>query len=181
MLTVGKTPSGSPIAFDIMQMIQGAQFATITPEQTLYTLWTELLDPGSDVVIPIINKKSNGRILIDSVALMDGVKFSGVELQQVDSKLLLLMMGKMNKTTVLDIPLQHTTHSLAFEVIKAANKMEIRIDEATGEIDCNIQIKLKGDISRVTRSLATWKPAWSSFAPNYRTPCRSKQRRSRAK
>lgn len=147
MLEVGKTPTGSPIAFDIMQMIQGAQFAAIAPEQTLYSLWTELLDDDADIVIPIINKRPNNRIVIESVALMDGDKFTGSIMSQNESKLLLLMMGKLNKSTLLDIPLQQMTDKMIFEVIKATNHMEIRVDGAAGRIDCVVRVKLRGDVT----------------------------------
>jgi Ger(x)C family germination protein len=147
MLAVGKTPTGSPIAFDIMQMIQGAQFAAIAPEQTLYTLWSELLDEDADIVIPIISKRPSNRIVIESVALMDGDKYTGSSLSQNDSKLLLLMMGKLNKTTLLDIPLQQMTDTMIFEVIKATNQLNVRMDDATGRIDCVVKVNLRGDIS----------------------------------
>jgi Ger(x)C family germination protein len=147
MLEVGKTPTGSPIAFDIMQMIQGAQFASVAPEQTLYTLWTELLDENADIVIPIIIKRPSNRIVIESVALMDGDKYTGSSMSQNESKLLLLMMGKLNKTTLLDIPLPQMTDSMIFEVVKATNRMDVRIDEATGRIECVVKVKLRGDIS----------------------------------
>lgn len=147
MLEVENTPTGSPIAFDIMQMIQGAQFAAIAPEQTLYTLWTELLDDDADIVIPVINKRSGERIVIDSVALMDGDKYTGRTMSQNESKLLLLMMGKLNKTTILDVPLQTMTDTLVFEVINSSNKLEVQIDKTTGYIDCVVNVKLYGDIT----------------------------------
>lgn len=147
MLESAKSAKGSPIAFDIMQMIQGAQFAAIAPEQTLFTLWTELLDDDADIVIPIINKRANSRVVIESVALMNGDKFTGSTLSQNESKLLLLMMGKLNKSTLLEIPLKKMNKTIILEVTKATNKKDIRVDPATGLIDCLLKVKLSGDIA----------------------------------
>lgn len=147
MLAVGKTPTGSPIAFDIMQMIEGAQFASIAPEQTLYTLWMDLMDPNADVFVPMISKRNNNQIVIDNVGLMHDDKYTGVSLQLNDSKLLLLMNGKMKKTTLVNVPLEGLSMPFVFEILDARQNKKIIVDDATGQIDCNIRVKLRGDVT----------------------------------
>ncbi|MHA6480642.1 Ger(x)C family spore germination protein [Paenibacillus sp. strain BS8-2] len=145
MLEVANAPTGSPIAFEIEQMIKGAQFAAIAPNQTLYTIWTELLDSESDIIIPLISKRSD-HIVIESIALMNDDKYSGVTMDQKDSKLLMLMTGNFSRTTLLNIPLEKLSTILTYEVTKASNKIEVTVDDLTGRIDCVIHVKLYGDI-----------------------------------
>lgn len=134
----------TPIAFSIMQMINGAERSTYIPEHTLFSIWPQISDPGEDVVLPIVRKLENNEIIIDSSGLFDGDKFTGVTLPRNESSLLLLLSDRLKKLAYLDIPVGSAT--VNFDVHKVKRKLQLSVNEATQAIECFIKLDLYGNI-----------------------------------
>jgi Ger(x)C family germination protein len=141
----------NPTAFGIKQMLDGAVRATVVHEQSLYSIWTQIFDPGEDTVIPMISKVKNKALIIDSSGLMDGDKFTGVTLPRDDSTLLLLLQDKLDKHAFMDISIQQDsgqeTTKLSVDVRKLKRAFDVSVDPITREIECSIQLDLYGAIS----------------------------------
>ncbi|MDQ0897901.1 Ger(x)C family spore germination protein [Paenibacillus sp. V4I7] len=153
----------SPVAFGIKQMINGAERTTIVPEQTLYSLWSQISDPGEDTVLPMIRRIKDKALIVDSIGLFDGDKYTGVTLSREDSTILLLLKDKLNKHAFMDIPIHQSsgqskpkkleTNVISFEVRKLKRSFEVSVDKNTQEIECSIKVDLFGAISSSPSSM----------------------------
>ncbi|MBP3961773.1 Ger(x)C family spore germination protein [Paenibacillus lignilyticus] len=140
-----KKIDNSPIAFGIMQLIHGAVRSTVAPDQTLYSIWSQLFDPGEDMILPIIYKLGNKALVVDSVGLFDGDKYSGVSLSNDNSILLLLLLGKLNTFANLDIPIDDSLLTLQTRKMKRA--VRLAVNKKTSEIEFVVKVDLYGVIS----------------------------------
>ncbi|SFS55132.1 Ger(x)C family spore germination protein [Paenibacillus sp. BC26] len=146
-----KKLDNSPIAFGIKQLINGAERTTVIPNQTLYSIWSQMFDPGEDMVLPIIHKIENKALVIDSVGLFDGDKYSGQTLMNEDSTLLLLMLGKLDKFAFLDIPLEQSL--LTYQTRKMKRDTHLSVNPTSSEIEFVVKVDLYGVISSYPSNL----------------------------
>lgn len=139
----------SPIAFLILQQIEGAEKSTLIPEETIFTAWTKILSPGKDSILPYLEKTESDRIAIAGVALMNGDKFSGKTLSKEQSSLLLLLLDQLKKTNFMALMLNQASEdqSIAFSTRKMKRNMEIKVDKTSGEITCTIDISMQIEVS----------------------------------
>ncbi|MDQ8738031.1 Ger(x)C family spore germination protein [Paenibacillus sp. LHD-38] len=152
-----ETTESSPAAYSIKQMVDGSVGKTIVPKQNLFTLWSQITDPGVDAVLPMIHKTKNKALVVDSIALFDGTKFTGASLSRDESTILLLLMDKLNKHAFMDIPLKQsseeskfkemTVNMITFEVRKVKRSFKVSARENTEEIECSLKVDLYGAIS----------------------------------
>lgn len=142
----------SPISFDILQMIQGAERATYIPKQTLYTLWNRLFDPGHDAIVPIINLKKPKDLVTNGVGLFRGDRFTGEMLFRGDSMLLLLLMGRLSRLAQMQVDIGPRAsigdggQVVTYNVKRTKRSLKVRVDEQSKEIDCDITLHLYGEI-----------------------------------
>jgi Ger(x)C family germination protein len=144
----------NPIAFGIMQMIRGSVRNSSVPKLTLFTLWSQITDPGEDAILPMIRKVKNKSLAINSIALFHGDKFTGVTLSQKESTLLLLLKDNLNKLAVLHIPYQigseqgnssdEKSSVISFQAQKLKRSFKVTVDEETQEISCSIKLDIYG-------------------------------------
>lgn len=87
----------STISQNILNIIQSSETTTIIPKQSIQTLASELLDPGEDIVLPLIEIGQNATSLnVAGVALFNERKLSGI-LSKEKSTLFLLLNNKKGK------------------------------------------------------------------------------------
>ncbi|MBU0906429.1 MAG: Ger(x)C family spore germination protein [Firmicutes bacterium] len=138
----------SPIAFFILQTIEGAEKATYLPDENILTVWTKILTPGKDIILPYLEKIEPDRIGIAGVALMHGEKFSGETLSKEQSSLLLLLLDQLNVTSRMALVLdqEQEERSIAFFTRKMKRDMEITVDKS-GKIICSVDIKMQIEVN----------------------------------
>ncbi|QGQ95192.1 Ger(x)C family spore germination protein [Paenibacillus psychroresistens] len=155
----------SPVAFDIKQMVVGAEGKTIVPKQTLYSLWSQISDPDADLVLPMIRIVRNKTLIIDRVGLFNGDKFTGVTLSRDDSILLMLLKNKLNRHAFMDIPISQSpeqdkskeikTNLITFEARKSKRSFKVFVDKNTQKIECFIKVDLYGELRSYSSNLGT--------------------------
>lgn len=146
----------SPISFEVLQMIQGAERTTVIPAQTLYSLWSKMFDPGQDAVLPFIRIKNSKNLFLDSIALFHSNRFTGEILSNEDSTLLLLLMDELSHMARINAeidpirPSGNTTDQdkeiISFNARKMKRKLHITVDEASDAITCSIKVDLYVEI-----------------------------------
>ncbi|REE70539.1 Ger(x)C family germination protein [Paenibacillus taihuensis] len=139
-----KRIENNPIAFGIKQILEGAHRGTLVMDPTLYSVWSGVYDPGSDLVLPLIRKATNSSLAIDGIALMQGSRYSGVSVSGEESTILLLMRGTLGKIATLNFPAEHGV--ISFQVRKLIRKMSLTIDKGTSAIECTVKVELFGSI-----------------------------------
>ncbi|MEV5029289.1 Ger(x)C family spore germination protein [Paenibacillus sp. LPE1-1-1.1] len=152
-----ETTENSPAAYSIKQMVDGSESRTIVPKQNLFTLWSQITDPGVDAVLPMIHKTKNKALVVDSIALFNGTKFTGASLSRDESTMLLLLMDKLNKHAFMEIPLKQsseeskfketTANMITFEARKVKRSFKVSVNKNTQEIECSLKVDLYGAIS----------------------------------
>ncbi len=149
-----ETVENSPAAYSIKQMVDGSEGKTIVPNQNLFTLWSQITDPGVDAILPMIHQNRNKALVVDSIGLFDGTKFTGVSLSREESTILLLLMDKLNKHAFLDIPIKQSSEeskpketTATFEARKVKRAFNVSFNKKTQEIECSLKIDLYGAIS----------------------------------
>ncbi|WP_169088730.1 Ger(x)C family spore germination protein [Paenibacillus sp. PL91] len=152
-----ESTENSPAAYSIKQMVDGAVGKSIVPNQNLFTLWSQITDPGVDAVLPMIHKTKNKALVVDSIALFDGTKYTGASLSRDESTILLLLMDKINKHAFMDLPIkqsseeskpkQSTANMITFEARKVKRSFKVSVHKNSKEIECSIKVDLYGAIS----------------------------------
>ncbi|MEL4025187.1 Ger(x)C family spore germination protein [Lysinibacillus endophyticus] len=134
----------SPIAFFILQAIEGGENASYLPDESISSIWTKLLTQGRDLLLPYMEQVTPEKIRIAGVALMDGDKFSGKTLTIEQSSLLLLMMDELKKTSQMYLVLDEAKdESNRISTKQVKRKLDIEVDEKTGNVMASINLKLK--------------------------------------
>jgi Ger(x)C family germination protein len=137
----------SPIAFFIFQSIEGAEESSSLPTENVSTVWTKILTPGKDMILPYLEKVEPDKIKIAGVALFNGDKFSGKTLSNEQSSLLLLLLDKLKVTNRMAIMLnQEQEKTITFSTRKMKRDMEIKVDKTSGKITCNVEINLQIEV-----------------------------------
>lgn len=139
-----KKIENNPVAFGIKQILDGAHRATLIKDQTLYSAWSNVYDPGVDIVLPLIRKISNNALAIDGIALMQGSRYSGMSLQGEEASLLLLMQGTLGKLAMLNIP--EETDVVSFQVRRLKHKLDVTYNNRTGAVECTVKVELYGTV-----------------------------------
>lgn len=87
----------SNISQNILYLIRSTETNTIIPDESIQTLASEILDPGEDIVLPLLKIGRNGTTIdVAGVALFNDRKLSGT-LSQEESTLFLLLNNKQSK------------------------------------------------------------------------------------
>lgn len=134
----------SPIAFFMLQSIEGAENASYLPDESISSIWTKLLTPGKDLVLPYLEQVTPEKIRIAGVALMNGDQFSGKSLNIDQSSLLLLMMDQLKKTSKMSLVLDEATNeSITISTKKVKRQFDLDVNEQSGSVTATINLKLK--------------------------------------
>jgi Ger(x)C family germination protein len=138
----------SPIAFVILQTLNGAEADTIIPKETIFSVWKTILDLGEDMVLPYIKKTESDKIEVDGVALFDDDKFTGKTLPREKSSLLLLLLDKKQKTSRMAVVLdpEKKDRSIAFATRDLKRKLEVKVEKPGNQIICTVHIKMNIEV-----------------------------------
>jgi Ger(x)C family germination protein len=145
ILTVEKEKS--PIAFVILQLLQGAEADTVIPKKTTFTVWNNILDPGNDMILPYVERVETNKIEVAGVALFNGDQYTGTTVSKAKSGLLLSMMNQLGKTNRMALILgpKNNRQSISFSTRDVRRNLEVQVDKddkITGKIDLNLNIEV---------------------------------------
>ncbi|MGJ3198033.1 Ger(x)C family spore germination protein [Peribacillus frigoritolerans] len=137
----------SNISQNILYLIRSTETNTIIPEESIQTLASEILDPGEDIVLPLLKISRNGTTIdVAGVALFDDRKLSGT-LSQEESTLFLLLNNKQSKYA------RFTQNVNGNKELKMNNFISLNVDDIKrklhvsvndrGEVFVNLNLHLK--------------------------------------
>lgn len=134
------------ISESLSEILESAERISVIPKETQKTIYKKMNDPGSDLVLPYLEKQDEETIKIKGVGLLQDNRFTGKVLNNTQSKLLLLMQDKkgatMSFTETFD---KNETVSYKVKSIKR----DIKITE-NGRPHVKIAIKTKIDLIEYT-------------------------------
>ncbi|MGK0699400.1 Ger(x)C family spore germination protein [Priestia flexa] len=128
----------SSISQNILNLIKGTEANTIIPNETIQTLASEILDPGEDVVLPLLKIGHNGTTIdVEGLALFDDRKLTGT-LSQEESTLFLLLNNKRGKYA-------RFTKNTNDNKAKMTNFISLNVDNMKRKL--NVSVNNNGDVS----------------------------------
>lgn len=137
----------SNISQNILNLIRSTETSTIIPKQSIQTLASEILDPGEDIVLPLLKiRQKNTTIDVSGLALFDERKMSG-DLSSEESTLFLLLNNKKGKHA------RFTKRVNENEEVEMSNFISLNVDHMKrklnvsvrdgGEVYANLNLQLK--------------------------------------
>ncbi|HET7578887.1 MAG TPA: Ger(x)C family spore germination protein [Bacillales bacterium] len=144
-----KTKGESKPSEYLSGLLESAATSTfIGRNETIEGVFGKMLDPGSDITVPLINIKNQKNIAkVAGLALFDGDQYTGKVLKDQAATLFLLMnndKGKIARLTAKVLKNQKPKYSnyITIEVKKAKSNLKIQFDEL-GKISAKINLHLK--------------------------------------
>ncbi|MCU6603465.1 Ger(x)C family spore germination protein [Peribacillus frigoritolerans] len=137
----------SNISQNILYLIRSTETNTIIPDESIQTLASEILDPGEDIVLPLLKIGRNGTTIdVAGVALFDERKLSGT-LSQEESTLFLLLNNKQSKyarfTTYVNGNKElNMNNFISLNVDHIKRKLNVSVNDR-GEVFVNLNLHLK--------------------------------------
>jgi Ger(x)C family germination protein len=137
----------SPIAFVILQLLNGAEADTVIPEETTFTVWRKILDPGKDMILPYLEKVESNKIEVAGVALFNDDQYTGTSLSKEKSGLLLSLMNQLNKVNRMALVLDPESNgqSISFATRDLSRNLEVLVDK-DDKITCKIDVKMNVEV-----------------------------------
>ncbi|MCY8939321.1 Ger(x)C family spore germination protein [Peribacillus frigoritolerans] len=128
----------SNISQNILYLIRSTETNTIIPEESIQTVASELLDPGEDIVLPLLKMGRNGTTIdVAGVALFDERKLSGT-LSQEESTLFLLLNNKKSKYA------RFTKYVNGNKELNMNNFISLNVDHIKRKI--NVSVNDRGEV-----------------------------------
>lgn len=135
------------ISESLSEMLEAAEKISVIPKETQETVYKKMDDPGTDLVLPYLEKIDDETIKIKGVALLENNRFTGKVLNNKQSKLLLLLKDKKSNTMSLTVPLGKNNGIVSFKV--KSIKRNLQIKNGNGP-KVKIDLKLKIDLTEYT-------------------------------
>ncbi|MDR0140182.1 Ger(x)C family spore germination protein [Metabacillus idriensis] len=139
----------SPIAFEILQLIESAESSSVTPEVSIFSLWSDMNDPGKDIMVPIVEKTQEEKIKVAGLAFFNGGKYSGLYITDKEAPVLMLLLDKLRKRNSLEINIkdqEERMNPLTFSVKKVKRRVKTDVDEISKEIKYSIDLSISVSI-----------------------------------
>ncbi|MGG0412612.1 Ger(x)C family spore germination protein [Peribacillus simplex] len=128
----------SNISQNILYLIRSTETNTIIPEESIQTLASEILDPGEDIVLPLLEIGHNGTSIdVAGAALFDERKLSGT-LSQEESTLFLLLNNTKGKYA------RFTQYVNGNEELKMNNFISLNVDHVKRKL--NVSVNDRGEV-----------------------------------
>ncbi|WP_088014342.1 Ger(x)C family spore germination protein [Gottfriedia acidiceleris] len=135
------------ISESLSEMLEAAENISVIPKETQETIYKKMDDPGSDLVLPYLEKTNDETIKIKGVALLENNQFTGKVLNNKQSKLLLLLQDKKSNTMSLSEPLGNNNEVISFKVKSIKRNIQIKNEERP---KVRIDLKIKIDLTEYT-------------------------------
>ncbi|WHY00238.1 Ger(x)C family spore germination protein [Neobacillus sp. DY30] len=137
----------SPIAFFILQLLEGAEADTVIPKKNTFMVWNNILDPGKDMVLPYLERSGDDKVQIAGVALFNGDKYTGTSLSKEKSGILLALMNQLNKSNRMALILgpKNNRRSISLAIRDLRRNLEVQVDKDK-KITCKIDVKMNIEI-----------------------------------
>ncbi|MFJ5762409.1 Ger(x)C family spore germination protein [Neobacillus sp. NPDC093182] len=137
----------SPIAFAILQLLEGAESDTVIPKKNTFTVWNNILDPGKDMVLPYLERAESDKVEVAGVALFNGDKFTGKTLPKEKSSLLLSLMDQLDKNNRMALILgsESNGRSVSFSTRDLRRNLDVQVKKDE-KITCKIDVKMNIEI-----------------------------------
>ncbi|MDF1998773.1 Ger(x)C family spore germination protein [Peribacillus frigoritolerans] len=128
----------SNVSQNILYLIRSTETNTIIPDESIQTLASEILDPGEDIVLPLLKIGRNGTTIdVAGVALFDERKLSGT-LSQEESTLFLLLNNKQSKYA------RFTKYVNGNKELKMNNFISLNVDHIKRKL--NVSVNDRGEV-----------------------------------
>ncbi|MEH6991398.1 Ger(x)C family spore germination protein [Neobacillus drentensis] len=133
----------SPIAFVILQLLNGMEADTVIPKETTFTVWKKILDPGKDMILPYLERVGSNKLEVAGVALFNDDQYTGTTFSKEKSSILLLLMKQLSKTNRMAILLgpESDRRSIAISSRDLRRNLEVIVDK-DNKITCKIDVKM---------------------------------------
>jgi Ger(x)C family germination protein len=137
----------SPIAFAILQLLEGAEADTVIPKKSTFTVWNNILDPGKDMVLPYLERVKQDKVEVAGVALFNGDKYTGKTIAREKSGLLLSLMNQLDQNNRMAILLGSKSNgrSISFSTRDIRRNLEVQVKKDQ-KITCKIDLKMNIEI-----------------------------------
>lgn len=137
----------SPIAFVILQLLNGAEVDTVIPKETLFTVWKKLEDSGEDMILPYVERVEGNKVEVAGVALVDDDKYTGITLSKEKSSILLSLMDQLNKSNrmALELGPENNGRTISFAIRDVRRNLEVLVDK-DHNITCKINLKMNIEV-----------------------------------
>lgn len=137
----------SPIAFVILQLLNGAEADTVIPKETTFSVWRKILDPGKDMILPYLERVEGNKVQAAGVALFNNDQYTGTTLSKEKSSLLLSLMNQLDKTNKMALMLEPEGNgrSISFDTINLSRNLEVLVDK-DDKIICKIDVKMNVEV-----------------------------------
>ncbi|WP_163100319.1 Ger(x)C family spore germination protein [Peribacillus alkalitolerans] len=136
----------SPIAFDLLEMIESGEDGSVIPDTNLFSIWSKMIDPGKDMMIPYIEKDPKDQLKLAGIALFNGTKYSGSHLNLNESTMLLLLMDELTTANIISIKIPKNNgkeKSVSKVVDKIKKQTDIKVDDQSKQITYSMDIRIK--------------------------------------
>ncbi len=135
------------ISESLSEMLEAGESISVIPKETQETIYKKMDDPGTDIVLPFLEKTDDETIKIKGVALLENNQFTGKILNNKQSKLLLLMQDKKNHTMSLSEQLGSNNEVISFKVKSIKRNLQIKNEK---QPKVKIDLKIKIDLTEFT-------------------------------
>lgn len=137
----------SPIAFAILQLLEGAEADTVIPEKSTFTVWNNILDPGKDMVLTYLERVESDKVAVAGVALFNGDKYTGKTISKDKSGILLSLMNQLSKNNRMALILGSKSEgrSISFATRDLRRNLEVQVKKDE-KITCKIDVKMDIEI-----------------------------------
>jgi Ger(x)C family germination protein len=134
----------SPIVFEVDNLLLGGTKRTTIPKETVFTVWNDLSDKTTDIMIPYIKKSEQDKVQLTGAALFNGDKFTGDTLTTPQTSLLLLLRGELNKMTKFSIEAEEVSQPFTIGVEDVKTKTDVT--KKNGKVTYTVTSKLQAKI-----------------------------------
>ncbi|MGM0840330.1 MAG: Ger(x)C family spore germination protein [Bacillota bacterium] len=132
----------SPIVFEIDNLLIGSARDTYIPKETLFTVWNDISDTTTDVILPYIKKDQEDKLMLAGSSLFNGDTFTGHTLTTSQTSLLLLLKNELGDRAKLSVKSDELSQPLTISIEKAKTNIEVAKED--GKVICTITANLKG-------------------------------------
>ncbi|PEJ49348.1 hypothetical protein CN692_23165 [Bacillus sp. AFS002410] len=137
-----KTYKDILISESLTEMLSSAEKLSLIPIETQQTIYKKMDDPGYDLALPYLEKIDDETIKIKGVGLLHDTKFSGKILNEQQSKLLLLLQGKIGNVMNLSEQLNDKKEVISFKVKNIKRKLQVNVKNGQPKVTMDMKIKI---------------------------------------